>query len=68
MAARNTDLADVNEIYCAYILNGMKFPDSASESQYNKKLELLTPQQAEQQLGRANIMAQEFVKWARAKG
>lgn len=68
MAARNTDLADVNEIYCAYILNGKKFPDNASETQYNKKLEILTPQQAEQQLGRANVMAQEFVKWAKGKG
>lgn len=66
--ARNTDLADVNEIYCAYILNGKEFPDTASESQYNKKLDLLTSEQAEQQLGRANEMAKEFVKWARGKG
>jgi hypothetical protein len=64
----NTDLADVNEIYCAYILNGKKFPDSASEAQYNRKVELLTTQQAEQQLGRANVMAQEFVKWAKKEG
>lgn len=66
--ARNTDLADVNEIYCAYILNDKKFPDKASELQYDKKLDLLTTQQAEQQLGRANVMAQEFVKWAKEHG
>ena len=39
--ARNTDLADVNEIYTAFMLNKNKFPDSASEAQYNKKSELL---------------------------
>ena len=39
--ARNTDLADVNEIYTAFVLNKNKFPDSASEAQYNKKSELL---------------------------
>ena len=51
--ARNTDLADVNEIYVAFVLNGNKFPDSASESQYNKKLGMISPEQGEQQIGRA---------------
>ena len=40
--ARNTDLADVNEIYCAYFLNNKKFPDTASEKQFNRKMDLLT--------------------------
>ena len=39
--ARNTDLADVNEIYTAFVLNKNKFPDSSSEAQYNKKSQLL---------------------------
>ena len=47
--ARNTDLADVNEIYCAYVLNDNKFPDSASEAQYTKKLKLLSEEQGVQQ-------------------
>lgn len=66
--ARNTDLADVNEIYVAFVLNGNKFPDSASEAQYNKKLELLTPEQGEQQIGRAIVMVEEFLKWAKSNG
>ena len=66
--ARNTDLADVNEIYCAYVLNDNKFPDSASEAQYTKKLKLLSEEQGVQQVGRATIMAQDFLKWAKKHG
>lgn len=66
--ARNTDLADVNEIYVAFVLNGNSFPDSASESQYNKKLGMLTPEQGEQQVGRAIVMVEEFLKWAKQNG
>ena len=66
--ARNTDLADVNEIYVAFVLNNNKFPDPASEAQYNKKISLLTPEQGEQQIGRAIIMCDEFLKWAKLNG
>jgi hypothetical protein len=66
--ARNTDLADVNEIYVAFVLNGNKFPDSASESQYNKKLGMISPEQGEQQIGRAIVMVEEFLKWAKQNG
>jgi hypothetical protein len=66
--ARNTDLADVNEIYVAFVLNGNKFPDSASEQQYNKKLDLLTETQQQQQIGRAIIMSKDFLAWAKSKG
>ena len=66
--ARNTDLADVNEIYVAFVLNGNSFPDTASETQYTRKLALLTPEQGEQQVGRAIVMVEEFLKWASAHG
>jgi len=66
--ARNTDLADVNEIYVAFVLNKNKFPDPASEVQYNKKLALLTSDQGEQQIGRAIVMCEEFLKWAKSYG
>ena len=64
----NTDLADVNEIYTAFALNENKFPDTASESQYTKKLALLTTEQGSQQIGRAQVMADEFLKWAKRNG
>lgn len=66
--ARNTDLADVNEIYVAFVLNGNSFPDSASEAQYNKKLELLNETQQKQQIGRAIVMAEDFLSWAKSNG
>jgi hypothetical protein len=66
--ARNTDLADVNEIYVAFVLNGNKFPDSASEAQYNRKLALLSSEQGEQQIGRAIVMCDDFLKWAKSNG
>jgi len=66
--ARNTDLADVNEIYVAFVLNGNKFPDSASEQQYNRKLELLTETQQQQQIGRAIVMSEDFLSWAKSNG
>ena len=66
--ARNTDLADVNEIYTAFVLNKNKFPDSASEAQYNKKSELLDQKDILNQLGRATVMANNFLKWASKHG
>ena len=66
--ASNTDLADVNEIYTVFLLNGNKFPDAATEKQYEKKSKLLTPQQLEQQQGRAGAMVQVFNKWANSNG
>ena len=39
--ASNTDLADVNEIYTAFILNGNQFPDAITEKQYERKSLLL---------------------------
>ena len=68
MAAKNTDLADINEIHTAYVLNGNRYPDSASKSQYERKSKLLTPEQLQQQEGRAVAMAQEFKKWASRNG
>lgn len=64
----NTDLADVNEIYTAFALNENKFPDTASEAQYTRKLALLTADQGSQQIGRAIVMAEEFLKWASRNG
>lgn len=66
--ASNTDLADVNEIYTAFILNGNQFPDAITAKQYEKKSKLLTPKELEQQQGRAGAMAVVFERWASANG
>jgi len=64
----NTDLADVNEIYTAFALNNNSFPDPQSEAQFNRKRDLLTFDQATQQIERAKVMAQEFLAWAGRNG
>ena len=66
--ASNTDLADVNEIYVAYKLNGSQFPDRASEDQFNRKIQLLNEQQASDQIARGDRMVTEFLRWAETKG
>lgn len=68
MAANNTDLADVNEIHTAFVLNNNKYPDKASEAQVDKKVKLMTLDQVFVQCGRAEVMSKEFMKWARANG
>ena len=64
----NTDLADVNEIYTAFALNNNSFPDPQSEAQFNRKRDLLTYDQATQQIERAKVMAQQFHAWAGRNG
>ena len=64
----NTDLADVNEIYVAYVLNGGSFPDAASDRQFQTKMNLLNQQQSDDQMGRGAKMAEEFMRWATRNG
>ena len=68
LMASNTDLADVNEIYTAFLLNGNTFPDAITQKQYETKSKLLTPEQLEQQQGRAAAMVDVFNKWATKNG
>ena len=49
-------------------LNENKFPDTASEAQYTRKLALLTADQGSQQIGHAIVIAEEFLKWASRNG
>jgi len=66
--AANTDLADVNEIYTAFLLNGNQFPDAITQKQYERKSKLLTAKELEQQQGRAGAMAVAFNKWVVSNG
>lgn len=63
----NTDLADVNEIYVGYVLAGRKWFDSVAKSQFQKKSKLVGVEKAALQVERAEIMASEFIKWAKKK-
>lgn len=64
--ASNTDLADVNEIYVAYLLAGRKWFDSAAKTQFARKSKAIGAQKAALQIERADVMVQEFLKWSKA--
>tara|TARA_B100002019_G_scaffold135188_1_gene116454 strand:- start:713 stop:1642 length:930 start_codon:yes stop_codon:yes gene_type:complete len=64
----NTRLADVNEIWCAYLLNGDQFPDRITEQTFNRKKTALSDQEYKDQIGRAEAMVKEFTKMAERKG
>lgn len=66
--AANTDLADINEIYTAYLLNNNEFPDNASEAQYNSKLTKVSATQAMEQTARADAMVGAFLRWGQRNG
>jgi hypothetical protein len=64
----NTRLADVNEIWCAYLLSGEQFPDRITEQTFNRKKGALSTQEYKDQIGRAEAMVKEFIKMAERKG
>lgn len=64
--ASNTDLADVNEIYVAYLLAGRKWFDSAAKTQFARKSKAIGAQKAALQIERADVMVEEFLKWSKA--
>ena len=64
----NTRLADVNEIWCAYLLNGEQFPDRITEQTFTRKKRALSDQEYKDQIGRAEAMVKEFIKMSERKG
>lgn len=64
--ASNTDLADVNEIYVAYLLAGRKWFDSDAKTQFARKSKAIGAQKSALQIERADVMVQEFLKWSKA--
>jgi len=68
MKRSNTRLADVNEIYCTFLLNNRQFPDPATEREFKRKVTLLSDKEIAEQTGRARVMVKEFLRIAGAKG
>ena len=70
--SRNTVLADVNEIMMAYYLAGESWSKienyQEAKAALKEKLRQLTPSQAEDQRGRAEVMAKEALSWASTNG
>ena len=61
----NTILADINEIYCGYVLNGNKWYDMEAKRTYEMRLGQCKPEEAKDAQGKAEAMAAEFLKWAK---
>ena len=68
--ASNTDKADVNEILLGYYLNGGKWRGfgGGAKEQLNDKKDVLTDDEYLDQDGKARVMAEETLKWAKKNG
>lgn len=64
----NTVLSDINEIYTGYVLAGKKWFDKEAQTQYNQRVAQAKPEEVADAIGKAEAMAEEFIKWAKANG
>lgn len=64
----NTVLSDINEIYTGYVLAGNKWFDKDAQTQYNQRVAQAKPEEVADAIGKAEAMAAEFIKWAKANG
>ena len=66
--AANTLLSDINELYTGFVLNGKKWYDREAQTQYNNRIGQVKPEEIADSQGKAEVMAAEFIKWAKANG
>lgn len=64
----NTVLSDINEIYTGYVLAGNKWFDKDAQTQYNQRVSQAKTEEVADAIGKAEAMAEEFIKWAKANG
>lgn len=64
----NTILSDINEIYTAFVLAGKVWFDKEAQKQYNNRIKQVSLPQIEDAQGKAEVMASEFIKWAKSNG
>lgn len=64
----NTVLADINEIWTAYCLNNKKWFDNDAKKQYNDRVTQAKPEEVADAQGKAEVMAKDFIKWAKNSG
>lgn len=68
MATANTVLSDINEIYTGFFLNGQKWYDTEAKNQFNARCKQAKPEEVADAIGKAKVMAEEFIVWAKANG
>jgi transcription antitermination factor NusG len=64
----NTVLSDINEIYTGYVLTGNKWYSADAKSQYEQRVKQAHTAEVHDAQGKAVVMAEEFVKWAKSNG
>lgn len=64
----NTVLSDINEIYTGYVLAGKKWFDKEAQTQYNQRVSQAKSEEVADAIGKAEAMAEEFLKWAARNG
>lgn len=64
----NTILSDINEIQVGYFLNGMKWYSNDAKTACEARVKQATPEEVADAVGKAQVMAQEFIVWAKANG
>lgn len=68
MATANTILSDINEIQTGYFLAGEKWFDKEAQEQFNLRAKQATPPEVADAIGKAKVMAAEFIVWAKNNG
>jgi hypothetical protein len=68
MATANTILSDINEIYTGYVLAGNKWFDNTAKNQFDARVKQATKPEVDDAKGKAEVMAKEFIKWAKSNG
>lgn len=65
---QNTILSDINEIQTGYFLAGGKWYDEDAKKQFNERVKQAEVDKVADAIGKAEVMAQEFLKWAKDNG
>lgn len=64
----NTILSDINEIQCGYFLNGEQWYSNEARDACASRVKQATAAEVTDAVGKAKVMAEEFVTWANANG
>ena len=63
----NTDLSDINEIYLGYFLSNKSWFSKEAKRHVDTKIRKVRKDQAEDQIAKAEAMAQKVIEWAKSK-
>ena len=64
----NTVLSDINEIQCGFFLNGGKWYSDDAKRACEQRVNQAKPEEVADAVGKAQVMSEEFIKWAKANG